>query len=91
MCIHTGAQGIGIYIIRTPDQIRDPYNKQLIQEYIANPYLLADNLKFDLRVYAVLKSLNPLSIYAAREGKLSHHFQIQIFVGTEGKPPYSRR
>jgi len=34
-----------------------------------DPYLLSDGLKFDLRVYAVIRSLNPLSIYVAREGE----------------------
>lgn len=40
----------------------------LIQEYVDDPYLLPDNLKFDFRVYAVIRSINPLSIYIAREG-----------------------
>ncbi|VDM98056.1 unnamed protein product, partial [Thelazia callipaeda] len=63
-----GARGSGIYLIQQPEQIREPNMCQLIQEYIVNPYLLKDNLKFDLRVYAVIKSINPLSIYVAREG-----------------------
>ncbi|CAG9539245.1 unnamed protein product [Cercopithifilaria johnstoni] len=63
-----GAQGTGIYLIQKPDQIRKPETCQLIQQYIADPYLLKDNLKFDFRVYAVIKSINPLSIYVAREG-----------------------
>ncbi|KAM3728147.1 Tubulin polyglutamylase ttll-11 [Dirofilaria immitis] len=63
-----GAQGTGIYLIQKPEQIRKPETCQLIQEYITDPYLLNDNLKFDLRIYAVIKSINPLSIYVAREG-----------------------
>ncbi|KAK6114449.1 Tubulin-tyrosine ligase family protein [Brugia pahangi] len=63
-----GAQGTGIYLIQKPEQIRKPKACQLIQEYIVDPYLLSDNLKFDFRVYAVIKSINPLSIYVAREG-----------------------
>ncbi|KAL3991078.1 Tubulin-tyrosine ligase family protein [Acanthocheilonema viteae] len=63
-----GAQGTGIYLIQKPEQIRKPEACQLIQEYIADPYLLNDNLKFDFRIYAVIKSINPLSIYVAREG-----------------------
>jgi hypothetical protein len=42
----------------------------LIQEYVDDPYLLPDNLKFDFRVYAVIRSINPLSIYIAREGNI---------------------
>ncbi|CAB3400776.1 unnamed protein product [Caenorhabditis bovis] len=63
-----GAQGTGIYLINNPDQIRNINVKQLVQEYIANPMLMGDQLKFDFRVYGVIKSINPLSIYVAREG-----------------------
>lgn len=38
------------------------------QEYVADPLLMNDKLKFDFRVYGVIKSINPLSIYVAREG-----------------------
>ncbi|VDO81433.1 unnamed protein product [Heligmosomoides polygyrus] len=37
-------------------------------EYVMNPFLMKDQLKFDFRIYAVLKSLNPLAVYVAREG-----------------------
>uniref|UniRef100_A0A914WD28 Tubulin polyglutamylase TTLL11 n=1 Tax=Plectus sambesii TaxID=2011161 RepID=A0A914WD28_9BILA len=63
-----GAQGTGIYLIHSPDQLQKLNHAQLIQEYIAEPFLLSDNLKFDFRVYGVIKSLNPLSIHVAREG-----------------------
>ncbi|KAF1749595.1 hypothetical protein GCK72_026063 [Caenorhabditis remanei] len=63
-----GAQGTGIYLISNPSQIRDVNQQQLVQEYIADPMLMGDKLKFDFRVYGVIKSINPLSIYVAREG-----------------------
>uniref|UniRef100_A0A8R1I575 Tubulin--tyrosine ligase-like protein 9 n=1 Tax=Caenorhabditis japonica TaxID=281687 RepID=A0A8R1I575_CAEJA len=63
-----GAQGTGIYLINNPNQIRDSNQKQLVQEYVADPLLMGDKLKFDFRVYGVIKSINPLSIYVAREG-----------------------
>ncbi|EGT52576.1 CBN-TTLL-11 protein [Caenorhabditis brenneri] len=63
-----GAQGTGIYLISNPSQIRDINQQQLVQEYIADPMLMGDKLKFDFRVYGVIKSINPLSIYVAREG-----------------------
>ncbi|VDM55098.1 unnamed protein product [Angiostrongylus costaricensis] len=42
--------------------------EQLVQEYVSDPFLMKDQLKFDFRVYGVIKSLNPLSIYVSREG-----------------------
>ncbi|KAE9552579.1 hypothetical protein FO519_004196 [Halicephalobus sp. NKZ332] len=63
-----GAQGTGIYLATSPEQLANTTDKQLIQEYIDEPFLMADKLKFDFRVYAVIKSINPLSIYIAREG-----------------------
>lgn len=67
-----GAQGSGIYLIGSSEDLHNLEYRQLIQEYIAEPYLLKDQLKFDFRVYAVIKSINPLSIYVAREGKFSY-------------------
>ncbi|CAJ0610044.1 unnamed protein product [Cylicocyclus nassatus] len=64
----SGAQGSGIYLISDPSQIKDPSCKQLVQEYVASPFLMKDQLKFDFRVYAVIRSINPLSIYVSREG-----------------------
>ncbi|KAH7699364.1 Protein TTLL-11 b, partial [Aphelenchoides avenae] len=63
-----GSQGTGIRLINSPAQLHTTSEKQLIQEYIDSPFLLTDQLKFDFRVYAVIKSINPLSIYIAREG-----------------------
>jgi hypothetical protein len=65
-----GCQGTGIYLIHSADQLQSKHDKMLIQEYVDDPYLLPDNLKFDFRVYAVIRSINPLSIYIAREGKI---------------------
>ena len=64
-----GAQGTGIYLVNSPNELQSLEGRQLVQEYVPDPYLLPDQLKFDLRVYAVVKSINPLSIYVAREGK----------------------
>ncbi|KAI6173804.1 hypothetical protein M3Y98_01121700 [Aphelenchoides besseyi] len=63
-----GCQGTGIYLINSSDQLHSRTDKMLIQEYVDDPYLLPDNLKFDFRVYVVIRSINPLSIYIAREG-----------------------
>ncbi|GMT32922.1 hypothetical protein PFISCL1PPCAC_24219, partial [Pristionchus fissidentatus] len=63
-----GAQGTGIYLINNPSQLKNEQQRMLVQEYVADPFLMGDQLKFDFRVYGVIKSLNPLSIYVAREG-----------------------
>ena len=42
--------------------------KKIIKEYVADPFLMTDGLKFDFRVYGVIKSINPLSLHVAREG-----------------------
>nr|XP_033816980.1 tubulin polyglutamylase TTLL11 isoform X2 [Geotrypetes seraphini] len=66
-----GCQGDGIYLIKDAGNIRVMGNVQnkpsVIQEYISKP-LLIDKLKFDIRLYVILKSLEPLEIYIAKEG-----------------------
>ncbi|NWX16412.1 TTL11 polyglutamylase, partial [Aegotheles bennettii] len=66
-----GCQGDGIYLIKDPSDIRLPGNIQsrpaVVQEYICKP-LLVDKLKFDIRLYVLLKSLEPLEIYIAKDG-----------------------
>ncbi|XP_030063416.1 tubulin polyglutamylase TTLL11 isoform X2 [Microcaecilia unicolor] len=66
-----GCQGDGIYLIKNPGSIRvmgSTQNKpSVVQEYISKP-LLIDKLKFDIRLYVILKSLEPLEIYIAKEG-----------------------
>ncbi|OCT65343.1 hypothetical protein XELAEV_180415821mg, partial [Xenopus laevis] len=39
----------------------------VVQEYITKP-LLIDKLKFDIRLYVLLKSIEPLEIYIAKDG-----------------------
>lgn len=66
-----GCQGDGIYLIRDPSDIRLAGTLQsrpaVVQEYICKP-LLIDKLKFDIRLYVLLKSLEPLEIYIAKDG-----------------------
>ncbi|XP_049982756.1 tubulin polyglutamylase TTLL11 isoform X2 [Alexandromys fortis] len=67
----SGCQGDGIYLIKDPNDIRMTGTLQnrpaVVQEYICKP-LLIDNLKFDIRLYVLLKSLEPLEIYIAKDG-----------------------
>ncbi|XP_061603613.1 tubulin polyglutamylase TTLL11 [Phyllopteryx taeniolatus] len=65
-----GSQGEGIYLIRDPAELRAAgaqARQAVVQEYIRKP-LLVDKLKFDIRLYVLLKSLEPLEIYIAKEG-----------------------
>ncbi|XP_072285704.1 tubulin polyglutamylase TTLL11 isoform X2 [Pyxicephalus adspersus] len=66
-----GCQGDGIYLIKDPSEVRIMASVQnrpaVVQEYISKP-LLMDNLKFDMRLYVLLKSLEPLEIYIAKDG-----------------------
>ncbi|KAM9324255.1 tubulin polyglutamylase TTLL11 [Gastrophryne carolinensis] len=67
----SGCQGDGIYLIKDPSEVRIMGNLQnrpaVVQEYICRP-LLIDKLKFDIRLYVLLKSLEPLEIHIAKDG-----------------------
>ncbi|KAM4695910.1 tubulin polyglutamylase TTLL11 [Rhinophrynus dorsalis] len=66
-----GCQGDGIYLIKDPTEIRMMGSLQnrpsVVQEYVSKP-LLMDKLKFDIRLYVLLRSLEPLEIYIAKDG-----------------------
>ncbi|KAJ7308116.1 hypothetical protein JRQ81_008625 [Phrynocephalus forsythii] len=66
-----GCQGDGIYLIKDPSDVRMTGHLQtrpaVVQEYISKP-LLIDKLKFDIRLYVLLKSLEPLEVYVAKDG-----------------------
>nr|XP_046231941.1 tubulin polyglutamylase TTLL11 isoform X2 [Scatophagus argus]XP_046231942.1 tubulin polyglutamylase TTLL11 isoform X2 [Scatophagus argus] len=66
-----GSQGDGIYLIRDPSDLKLMAGSQakqaVVQEYIHKP-LLIDKLKFDIRLYVLIKSLEPMEIYIAKEG-----------------------
>ena len=60
-------QGRGIYLIQDINQIQDSRAAQIAQRYIAKP-LLVDGLKFDLRIYVCVTSVDPLRIWLFEEG-----------------------
>ncbi|KAM4018878.1 tubulin polyglutamylase TTLL11 isoform 2-T2 [Anomaloglossus baeobatrachus] len=64
-----GCQGDGIYLIRDPGEVRGAggLRPAVVQEYVTQP-LLIDRLKFDMRLYVVLTSLEPLEIYLSKDG-----------------------
>ncbi|BFF96252.1 tubulin polyglutamylase TTLL4 [Drosophila madeirensis] len=60
------ARGTGIRIVNKWSQF--PKDRPLVvQKYIERPLLINDN-KFDMRIYVVLTSINPLRIYMYKDG-----------------------
>ncbi|XP_023838822.2 LOW QUALITY PROTEIN: tubulin polyglutamylase TTLL11-like [Salvelinus sp. IW2-2015] len=66
-----GSQGDGTYLIRDPSDLRviagSQTRQSVVQEYIHKPRLI-DKLKLDIRLYELVKSLELLEIYIAKEG-----------------------
>lgn len=60
------SQGKGIFLTHEIDSI--PLEEQtVVQEYLNQPYLL-DGLKFDIRLYVLVLSSDPLKVYLHKEG-----------------------
>jgi len=71
-----GSQGDGIFLVQNSSDLRLKLSAKphfgagfgaLAQRYLPDPLLL-DGLKFDLRLYVVVTSVDPLCAYLAREG-----------------------
>ncbi|KAG1936374.1 tubulin polyglutamylase TTLL5 [Pimephales promelas] len=60
------SRGRGIYLVSNPSQIPLEENI-LVSRYISNP-LLIDDFKFDVRLYVLVTSYDPLLIYLYEEG-----------------------
>lgn len=61
-----GSQGRGILLTKNLKEVK-PSDRIICQVYIARPFLI-DGYKFDLRVYTLITSCDPLRIYVYEEG-----------------------
>jgi tubulin polyglutamylase TTLL6/13 len=61
-----GSQGRGIFLVQDPQDLVNFRDAAVAQEYIA-PFLIS-GLKFDLRIYVLLASVDPLRLYIFEEG-----------------------
>ncbi|XP_036889378.1 tubulin polyglutamylase TTLL6 [Sturnira hondurensis] len=62
----SGCQGRGIFITRTVREIK-PGEDMICQLYISKPFII-DGFKFDLRIYVLMTSCDPLRIFTYNEG-----------------------
>ncbi|XP_036054208.1 tubulin polyglutamylase TTLL6 [Onychomys torridus] len=62
----SGCQGKGIFITRTVKEIK-PGEDMICQLYISKPFII-DGFKFDLRVYVLVTSCDPLRVFVYNEG-----------------------
>lgn len=69
-----GAMGNGISLIRNGDRVPS-HELMVIQEYIDKPFLL-EGFKFDLRVYVLVTSCDPLRIFLYNDGLVRMGTQV---------------
>ncbi|KAI9204470.1 tubulin-tyrosine ligase family-domain-containing protein [Polychytrium aggregatum] len=71
-----GCQGKGIFLFNSPKEISSVmgsqhvvqgHNNIIVQAYLNRPYLM-DGFKFDLRVYALVTSADPLRVFMFKDG-----------------------
>ncbi|KAH9518410.1 Tubulin polyglutamylase ttll13p [Bulinus truncatus] len=62
----SGCQGRGIWVTKYPKDIK-PNEHMICQVYITRPFLI-DGFKFDLRVYTLVTSCDPLRIFVFKDG-----------------------
>ncbi|KAG7198138.1 hypothetical protein KM043_005557 [Ampulex compressa] len=62
----TGCQGRGIYLTKNLKDVK-PTERMICQVYVSRPFL-ADGYKFDLRIYTLITSCDPLRIYVYNDG-----------------------
>lgn len=62
----SGSQGKGIFLTKSPKDVK-PGEHMVCQQYVSKPFLI-DGFKFDLRVYVLVTSCDPLRIFVYDDG-----------------------
>ncbi|XP_049792276.1 tubulin polyglutamylase ttll6-like, partial [Schistocerca nitens] len=62
----SGCQGRGIFITRSLKEVK-LFDRAICQIYISKPFLV-DGFKFDLRLYVLITSCDPLRVYVYNDG-----------------------
>ncbi|XP_052793536.1 tubulin polyglutamylase ttll6-like isoform X28 [Mya arenaria] len=62
----SGCQGRGIWVTKNPKDVK-PHEHMICQQYMSRP-LLIDGFKFDLRIYTLVTSCDPLRIFVFKDG-----------------------
>ncbi|CAG0883147.1 unnamed protein product [Cyprideis torosa] len=60
------ARGVGITVVQRYDQVKIR-RTQVVQKYIARPFLINET-KFDLRLYVLITSFDPMRVYIYDDG-----------------------
>ena len=76
-----GSQGRGIFLTQDPATLENYMENAVAQVYA--PPLLVDGFKFDLRIYVLITSIDPLRIYVHEEGMA--RFCTEKYVKPKGK------
>eukprot|EP00820_Chromera_velia_P013539 Cvel_24001.t2-p1 / transcript=Cvel_24001.t2 / gene=Cvel_24001 / organism=Chromera_velia_CCMP2878 / gene_product=Tubulin polyglutamylase TTLL5, putative / transcript_product=Tubulin polyglutamylase TTLL5, putative / location=Cvel_scaffold2544:13796-16197(+) / protein_length=378 / sequence_SO=supercontig / SO=protein_coding / is_pseudo=false len=66
---NASSRGRGIFMLNgsDPKEVPDPDELCIVQRYISDPFLI-QGLKFDLRIYVLVTSFDPLTIYVFKDG-----------------------